>query len=114
MGLMVSKINTYQATYFSKQEIRSKHKSVISSHGISSSDKDNDIPLLYWTPKFTKLLIILYSGSHSGLTKTKPLSQIKDMLTSYARNGVNRMWILINSKELLKSYIQCDIQGFFH
>ena len=26
-------------------------KSVISSHDISSSDKYNDIPLLYWIPK---------------------------------------------------------------
>ena len=36
-------------TPLSKQEI--SHKSVISSHGISSSDKDNDIPLLYWIPQ---------------------------------------------------------------
>ena len=34
-----------------KQEILSNHKSVLLSHGISSSDKDTDIPLLYWIPK---------------------------------------------------------------
>ena len=48
------KNKTYQATNFSKQEILSNHKSVLSSHGISSSDEDNDIPLLYWIPKLHK------------------------------------------------------------
>ena len=50
---------TYQATNFSKQEILSNHKSVLSSHGTSSSDKDIDIdiPLLYWIHKLHKALI---------------------------------------------------------
>ena len=43
-----------QATNFSKQEILSNRKSVFSSHGISSSDKDKDIPLLYCIPKLHK------------------------------------------------------------
>ena len=51
MGSNGEQNKTYQATNFSKQEILSNHKSVFSSHGISSSEKDNDIPLLYWIPK---------------------------------------------------------------
>ena len=47
MGSNGEQIRTFQATNFFKQEILSKHKSVLSSHGISSSDQDNDNPLLY-------------------------------------------------------------------
>ena len=41
MGSNGEQNKTYQATNFSKQEILSNHKSVLSSHGILSSDKDN-------------------------------------------------------------------------
>jgi hypothetical protein len=74
------------------------------------------MPSLYWIPKcpFKQCYI-------SGYVKcsTKPLTQIltyiisvvKTLLqsycdTSYSRGGVNQMWILKNSKDMLE-YIQC-------
>ena len=57
MGSNGEQNKTYQATNFFTQGILSNNKSVLSSQGISSSDKDNDIPLLYWIPKLHKNLI---------------------------------------------------------
>ena len=54
---MVSKIKLI-VTNFSKQEILSNHRSVLASLGISSPDKEHDIPLLYGIPKLHTNLYI--------------------------------------------------------
>ena len=48
---MVSKIKLIKPPVSPNRKYFLNHKSFISSHGISSSDKDNDIPLFYWIPK---------------------------------------------------------------
>ena len=83
---------------------------------ISLPEEDTDLPKLYWILKLHKNL---YKQRYiAGLAKCsiKPLSQILTWIlntvkeglqkycdTAYARSGVNQMWLLKNSKELLEN-----------
>ena len=87
----------------------------IISFGIETSDDELDLPYKYWIPKMHK-----NPYKHrfiAGLSKcsTKPLSILltkllthikqglqKNCETAYSRSGINQMWILKNSKELLE------------
>ena len=90
MGSNGEQNKTYQATNLSKHEILSNHKSVLSSHGISSSDKDNDIPLLYWIPKLhnnpNKQRFIAGSSACSA----KPLSTLLTIILFKIKDGLKR------------------------
>ena len=107
---------TYTALTFTKDEIIDNHMSVISSYGISFPKDDCDLPSLYWIPKLHKSPYKQRFIAGSAKCSTKPLSvlltsiltEVKDGLqkyceTSFSRSGVNDMWILKNSKELLES-----------
>ena len=98
---------TYNLTAMSKDEILQNHHSVMLTFGISLPEEDIDLPKLYWIPKLHK---------NPYRCSTKPLSQILTRIltavkeglqkycdTAYARSGVNQMWILKNSKELLEN-----------
>ena len=74
-----------------------------------------DLPYMYWIPKMHKnpYKHRFIAGSSKCSTKplsillTKLLTHIKQGLpkyceTTYARSGINQMWILKNSKELLE------------
>ena len=94
--------------------------------GNSLPEEDSNLPKLYWIPKLHKNL---YKQRYtciagSGNCSTKPLSQILTRIltavkeglqkycdTTYARSGVNQMWILKNSKELLEKKIKRKVQG---
>ena len=91
------------------------HKSVLTSFGIQTTDEELDLPYIYWIPKMHKnpYKHRFIAGSSKCSTKplsillTKLLTNIKQGLqkyceTSYSRSGVNQMWILKNSKELLE------------
>ena len=107
---------TYNLTAMSKDKILQNHHSVMLTFGISLPEEDIDLPKLYLIPKLHKNL---YKQRYIvGLAKysTKPLSQILKLIltavkegfqkycdTAYARSGVNQMWILKNSKELLEN-----------
>ena len=80
------------------------------------NDKNYDLPYMYWTPKLHKCPYKQRYIAGSSMCSTKPLSQclthilttIKDGLqkyceTIYSRSGINQMWILKNSKELLET-----------
>ena len=82
---------------------------------LSSTDEELDLPYIYWIPKMHKnpYKHRFIAGSSKCSTKplsillTKLLTHIKQGLqkyceTSYSRSGVNQMWILKNSKELLE------------
>ena len=82
--------------------------------GISLPEEDIDLPKLYWIPKLHKNPYKQRYIVGSAKCSTKPLSQILTRIltavkeglqkycdTAYARSGVNQMWILKNSKELL-------------
>ena len=47
--------STYQRTNLTKSEILINPRSVLSSFGVNTKDDDNDLPSLYWIPKFTKI-----------------------------------------------------------
>ena len=105
---------TYTLTNFSTSEILENHKSVLTSFGIHTSDAELELPYIYWIPKMHKnpYKHRFIAGSSRCSTKplsillTKILTHIKQGLqkycqTAYSRSGVNQMWILKNSKELL-------------
>ena len=107
---------TYTRSTFAKDEIIDNHMSVLSSFGISFPKEDCDLPSLYWIPKLHKDPYKQRFIAGSAKCSTKPLSvlltsiltEVKDGLqkyceTSFSRSGVNDMWILKNSKELLES-----------
>ena len=106
---------TYNLTDFSTSEVLDNHKSVLTSFGIQTTDEELDLPYIYWIPKMHKnpYKHRFIAGSSKCSTKppsillTKLLTRIKQGLqkyceTSYSRSGVNQMWILKNSKELLE------------
>ena len=109
--------STYTPTTFSKDEILQNHASVLNTLNIPGHvDDDNELPYLYWIPKLHKTPYKqrFIAGSKKCSTKllsvllTKILTAVKERLqmycaTVYARSGVNQMWILKNSKELLES-----------
>ena len=91
MGSDGEQNKTYQVTYFSKQEILSNHTSVLSSDAISSSsDKDNDIPLLYWIPKLHTNPYKQRFIAGSSTCSTKPLSKLLPIILSKTNDGLRR------------------------
>ena len=106
---------TYNLTDLSASEVLDNHKSVLTSFGIETSDDELDLPYIYWIPKMHKnpYKHRFIAGSSKCSTKplsillTKLLTHIKQGLqkyceTAYSRSGINQMWILKNSKELLE------------
>ena len=106
---------TYNLTGFSASEVLDNHKSVLISFGIQTTDEELDLPYIYWIPKMQKnpYKHRFIAGSSKCSTKplsillTKLLTHIKQGLqkyceTSYSRSGVNQIWILKSSKELLE------------
>ena len=107
---------TYNLTAMSKEEILQNHHSVMLTFGISLPEEDIDLPKLYWIPKLHKNPYKQRYIAGSAICSAKPLSQILTRIltavkgglqkycdTAYARSGVNQMWILKNSKELLEN-----------
>ena len=104
-----------QSRGFSAAEVLDNHKSILTSFGIETSDDELDLPYIYWIPKMHKnpCKHRFIAGSSKCSTKplsillTKLLTHIKQGLqkyceTAYSRSGINQMWILKNSKELLE------------
>jgi hypothetical protein len=109
---------TYSPTTLTKEDIMDNHRSVLCSFGISTKDEELDLPSLYWIPKLHKCPFKQHYIAGSAKCSTKPLSKLLTCIlsavktglqsycdTSYSRGGVNQMWILKNSKDLLE-YIQ--------
>ena len=98
-----------------KEEILDNHGSVLCSFGISNKDEELGLPSLYWIPKLHKYPSKQRYIAGSAKCSTKPLSKLLTCIlsvvktglqsycdTSYSRGGVNQMWILKNSKDLLE------------
>ena len=92
------------------------HRSVLTSFGVNTQDENVDLPSLYWIPKLHKDPYKQRFIAGSAKCSTKPLSilltsiltTVKDGLKKYcdviySRSGINQMWILKNSKELLEN-----------
>ena len=106
---------TYNLTDVSASEVLDNHKSVLTSFGIEASGDELDLPYIYWIPKMHKNPYKHRFIAGSSKYSTKPLSiLLKKLLThikqglqkycetAYSRSGINQMWILKNSKELLE------------
>ena len=113
-----SKNPTYTATTLSQSEILDNHNSVLLSFGIkvNTDTSTTELPYLYWIPKLHKTPYKQRYIAGSSRCSTKPLSvlltkiltTVKEGLQSYcatafSRSGVNQMWILKNSKELVEN-----------
>ena len=109
---------TYTSTTLTKEEILDNHRSVLCFFGISTKDEELGLPSLYWIPKLHKCPFKQRYISESAKCSTKPLSKLLTCIisavktglqsycdTSYSRGGVDQIWILKNSKDLLE-YIQ--------
>ena len=100
----------------SSEDIVNTHDTFMKSFGVELSDDDKRLPYLYWTPKLHKSPVKhrFIAGSSKCTTKqlssllTKILTVIKTGLEKYcsiktSHTGVNNMWILKNSTNLLSS-----------
>ena len=107
---------TYTRTNLTKDEILQNHLSVLNTFDIPKNQDQFELPYLYWIPKLHKNPYKQRYIAGSSKCSTKPLSllltklltAIKESLqrycsTAYSRSGVNQMWILKNSKELLEN-----------
>ena len=120
LGLDNSSTTTGNSTYtpcqMSSEEIVNTHDTFMKSFGIELSDGDKRLPYLYWTLKLHKSPVKhrFIAGSSKCTTKqlssllTKILTVIKTGLEKYcsiktSHTGVNNMWILKNSTNLLSS-----------
>jgi len=87
------------------------HMSVLSSFGLSMKDENCDLP---WIPKLHKCPYKQRYIAGAAKCSIKPLFKILTSIltavktdlheyhdTCFSRSGVNRMWILKNSKDLL-------------
>ena len=105
---------TYKPTSFDKDEILANHRSFMTSLNIPSGKESEDLSYLYWIPKLHKTPYKerYIAGSSTCSTKelsihlTKIMSAVKEgqqkyCETVYSRSGINHMWILKNSKDLL-------------
>ena len=108
--------STYTSCQMSSEDIVNTHDTFMKSLGIELFDDDKRLPYLYWTPKLHKSPVKhrFIAGSSKYTTKqsssllTKILTVIKTGLEKYcsiktSHTGVNNMWILKNSTNLLSS-----------
>ena len=108
---------TYNLTDISASEVLDNHKSVLTSFEIQTTDEELDLPYIYWNPKMHNNPFKHRFIAGSSKCSTKPLSILltkllthitqglqKNCETSYSRSGVNQMWILKSSKELLEHF----------
>ena len=92
------------------------HDTFMKSLDIELSDDDKRLPYLYWTPKLHKSPVKHRSIAGSSRCTTKQLSSLLTILltviktgperycsTITSHTGVNNMWILKNSTNLLSS-----------
>ena len=108
--------STYIWCQMSSEDIVNTHTTFMKSLGIELSDDDKKLPYLYWTPKLHKSPVKhrFIAGYSKCTTKelsrllAKILTVIKTGLEKYcsiktSHTGVNNMWIVKNSTNLLSS-----------
>ena len=110
----ISSNTTYKPTSFNKDEILANYRSFMTSLSIPPGKESGDLSYLYWIPKLhrTPCKGRYIAGSSTCSSKelsihmTKIVSAVKGRQHNYcetvfSRNGINHMWILKNSKDLL-------------
>jgi hypothetical protein len=105
---------TYKPPSFVKDEILANHRSFMTSLNMPSGKESEDLPYLYWIPNLHKTPykeryitgLSTCSTKELSIHLTKIMPAIKEgqqkyCETVYSRSGLNQMWILKNSKDLL-------------
>ena len=119
LGLHSLPVNpTYNLRVFSASEVLDNHKSVLTSFRIQTDNEEFNLPYIYWIPKMHKKPYKQWFVVGSSKCSIKPLSILltkllthikqglqKDCETAYSKSGINQMWILKNSQELLDQLI---------
>ena len=113
--------STFTPWQMSSVDIVNSHDTFVKSCGIELSDDDKRLSHLYWTPKLHKSLAKyrFIAGSSKCTTKqlssllAKILTVIKTVLEKCcsiktSHTGVNDIWILKNSKNLLSSIAESE------
>ena len=108
--------STYTSCQMSSEDIVNTQDTFMKSLGIELSEEDKRLPYLYWTPKLhiSPVKHHFIAGSSKCTTKqlssllTKILAVIKTGQGKYcsiktSHTGVNNIWILMNSTDLLSS-----------
>ena len=98
------------------KEVLDNHKSVLNSFGIQTNDEELDLPYIYWIQKKHKIPINADSlRVHRSVRPRLYLIYSRNLLRhikqclqkyceiAYSRSGLNQMWILKNSKDLLEN-----------
>ena len=115
--------STETSCQMSSEDIVNTHDTLMKSLGIELSDDEESLNCLYWTPKLHKSPVKhrFIAASSKCTTKqlssllTKILTVIKTGLEKYcsiktSHTGVNNMWILKNSTNLLSSLSHIGVQ----
>ena len=105
--------STYTSCQMSPEDIVNTHNTFMKSLGMEVSDNDKRLPYLYWTLKLHKSSVKHHFIAGSSKCTTKQLSSLltKMLMTGLEKycsiktshTGVNNMWILKNSTNLLSS-----------
>ena len=110
--------STYTSCQMPSEDIVHTHDTFIKSLGIELSDDDKRLPYLYWTPKLHKSPVKhrFIAGSNSSKCTTKQLSNLLTIILTVimtglekyysiktSHTGLNNMWIIQNSTNLLSS-----------
>ena len=117
--------STYTSCQMSSEDIVNTHNTFMKTLGIELSEEDKRLPYLYWTPKLHKSPVKdrFIAGSSKCTTKqlssllTQILTVIKTGLEKYcsiktSHTGVNNMWILKSSTNLLSSLGHLGVHKF--
>ena len=114
LGLSGEKSKTYQLSSSSSENIINLNTLLCKSYGLETTDKNQILPIMYWTPKMhytpSRARFIVASACCS----TKPLSKtvsvifrkIQDQIQSFHDKSIfysnyNRFWVIKNSKPVL-------------
>ena len=105
---------TYNKVDRTMNEILEVHiREILDRINIALTDKDMDLPFIYWTPKFHKSPIKFRFIVASSKCSTKPLSGKLSLAFKlveqqhrrycekvYMYTGIQRMWVIHNSKQV--------------
>ena len=129
LGIIASstKNNTYTKDNSNLEDIIKNHVNYFKKLNIVIPPSQHDLPMIYWIPKIHKSPYKqrFIAGSKSCTTKalssilTRALQKVKDNHALYCKaiertTGVNRMWILKNSKTLLSELKDKNISKVTH
>ena len=105
---------TYQHSIYKEDTIIEKHISYMNEHKIKTDEEMMKLPNFYGIPKMHKMIPKMRYIAASNKCTTKPLSTMitkclklitlqhqKYCHQIYKRTGVNRMWIILNSTNVL-------------